>query len=173
MHLAPQKSVYTSSITTNQFGESSVEISSHRVHAGRRIYFIDLKQEKDKGELFLKIKEKSNQKKSVILMELSKIPSVIESLKEAFGPHPYSKTPDSYAKISSTTFENKSLEIFARENKEGQYLILKESYDKGVRAGNTTQIMIAIEYLRQFVSTLEIILTEWNDESITKPPCKN
>merc|ERR1719412_2330415 len=102
MNVAPPKSVYTSSIMSNQLGESSVEIASHTVVlGGRRIYFIDLKRER-KGEPFLKIKEKRNHKQSVIMMELNKMPAVIESLKEAFGPHPYSKNPYShpYAKIS-------------------------------------------------------------------------
>merc|ERR1719273_2201925 len=112
---------------SNQLGESSVEIASHTVTlGGRRIYFIDLNRER-KGEPFLQIKERSNQKQSVIMIELNKIPAVIESLKEAFGPHPYSKMPYSYANIS-TTLGNKVLKIFAREDGGGQYIILKESW---------------------------------------------
>ena len=146
---------------SNQFGASALELSSHKVLAGNRIYFLDRKKTKDTGDLFLKIKEKSNKKQSVIIIEMSMIPSLIESLKEGLGPQPYSKMPESYAKlVSSPAFDDKTLEIFARENERGQYLNLKESYDKGIRSGISTHIMIASEYLRQFISTLEIVSKE-------------
>merc|ERR1719295_703762 len=132
------------------------EIDSQVVKAGRKVFFLDLKSEED-GQLWLKMKEKSNGVSSAVLIELNKVPEVIKALNMAFTPDPYSLTPNKYASIQSEMFEHKTILFYARENSGGQYVSIKEDYAEGIRKGMNSQIIIAIEYLNIFIEALQKI----------------
>ena len=132
----------------------SKEIDSQLIKAGRKVFFLDLKSEED-GQLWLKMKEKSNDRQSLVLIELNKVPEVIKALDMAVSPDPFSLTPNEYATIQSKMFEHKTISFFARENTGGQYICIKEDYAEGVRKGMNSQIVIGIEYLGIFIEELQ------------------
>jgi len=165
LHLVQEKEVLTNVLPYNTFCTTTTlkritdlrrsrEIDSQLIKAGRRVFFIDLKSEED-GQLWLKIKEKSNDRASIIMIELSKMPEMIKALELAFSPDPYTLTPNEYATIQSNMFEHKTLQFYARENAGGQYIRIHEDYDAGIRMGVTNTIMISIEYLRVFIEGLQ------------------
>lgn len=65
---------------SNSGGGYAKEIFSKTVHAQFRTFYIDLKESR-KGK-FVKISEKSQGRKSTIMMDCEDVPQIIEALKE-------------------------------------------------------------------------------------------
>jgi len=165
LHLVQWQALLTNVLPHNTFCTSTTlqkitdlkrsrEIDSQLIKAGRKVFFLDLKSEED-GQLWLKVKEKSNDRTSLVLIELNKLPFIIKALEMAFTPDPFSQTPNEYATIQSKMFEHKTISFFARENAGGQYICIKEDYTEGIRKGMKSQILIPIEYLRIFIEGLQ------------------
>ena len=117
----------TSATNMNRFGDFPPELDSNQIRAGKRMYFQDLK--KENGELFVKVKEKSNNRQSSIYMEFSKLPEMIEALKQALTPKPYTIQPSSYATIKAKHGKNKTIQFFGKENDNGRYVLLKCTFE--------------------------------------------
>ena len=163
-HVLSQKSFHTSTIFDKISDlAGSTELDSKMVYAGRRVYFIDLKS--NDNNLFIKMKEKSNQRQSQIFFELSLVPEILKAFKLAHTPEPYSLAPNSYVTLASKYFEHKTLEVFARENDHGRFIVMKESYSGGIRMGITCQIMIATEHLPNVASSLEELNSNAKDQA--------
>ena len=153
-HVLSHKSFHTSTIFDKISDlAGSTELDSRMVYAGKRVYFIDLKS--NDNNLFIKMKEKSNQRQSQIFFDQSLVPEVLKAFKLAHTPEPYSLAPNSYVTLTSKIFEHKTLEIFARENDNGRFIVIQENYSGGIRMGMRSQLLIAIENLTNVATSLD------------------
>ena len=146
----------TSATNMNRFGDFPPELDSNQIRAGKRMYFQDLK--KENGELFVKVKEKSNNRQSSIYMEFSKLPEMIEALKQALTPKPYTIQPSSYVTIKAKHGKNKTIQFFGKENDNGRYVLLKCTFESTIDGGDgvsTAQLLLPEENISEFVAGLE------------------
>jgi len=147
----------TSATNMNTFRDFPPELDSNQVRAGKRMYFQDLK--KEDGQLFVKLKEKSNNKQVTLFFEFSKLPEMIEALKHSLTPEPFTIQPSSYATIKATYGKNKTIQFFGKENDNGKFVMIKCTFDStldgGDGVGNFHQLLIPIEYVPEFVAGLE------------------
>ena len=160
--LLPNRCIGTNSSLAgeNIFGVSAKELSMSRIRAGKREYFIDLKQTKNSenadvsNSLFIKITERNIEykRRSNILFGLEDIRGAIQCLKEGSVRENLACFPEPYTTLSSKLFENKKYKFFTRENNIGQYMSIKESYEEGDRTG---ELFISCEYVQTVINELE------------------
>ena len=169
---------FSSSKTWNQniWGINAQELASRKVRAGRRIYFIDLKQEaasysKSKGQLFLKFSEHNieNKRRQTMLIDFDILNTFIQNLKEGFNKE---YDPSSYSSLPSKMFEHKTYNFYLGENNYGRFVIVKESYSQGIRADSKGQILIAMEYLQFVINEFESILFEGKSDNFSSSKLK-
>ena len=145
----------------HEFRDFPPELDSNQVRAGKRMYFQDLK--KENGQLFVKLKEKSNNKQVTIFMEFSKLPEMIEALKHSLTPRPFTIQPAAYASIKAKHGKNKTIQFFGKENDNGKFVMIKCTFestlDGGDGVGGFHQLLIPVEYIPEFVAGLERFAT--------------
>ena len=150
----------TSKILDADIFRGTKEIHSHRINAGRRQYFIDLKYDiegkPDREPLLVKLSERtmSTNRKSSILIDFGDLNTLIHHLKQGFDPDSYEKVSTCYASYQSKTVENKKYEFFASDNDYGKYLKLVES-----RGEQISFIIVSVEYVQALVGGLEQVLS--------------